>query len=332
MRDVLTRRARVGTLSPVIEVVGVPFDLCGKRLGSRLGPAAVRLAGLVSGLEGLGLQVRDTGDLTACEPASIRSGPQNFPAALQCLIETKRVVGEVLGRGSMPLVLGGEHSVSIGSISAALERFERGLAVLWIDAHADLNTPGVSPSGNLHGMPLAALLGLPAGVDGQAGEDWSRLLAEVVPASRLKSNQAAWVGLRDVDQGEREHYRQIRGEFTATMYDVDRHGIVEVMSRFDRWMRESKAEALWISFDVDSLDPFLAPGTGTAVRGGLTYREMHLMGEMLHEMLAADGCPYRLAGLDLVEVNPLVDTNNETAVAATEWVGSVLGKTILGKR
>ncbi len=321
-----------GTLSRVIEVVGIPFDLCGKRSGSRLGPAAARLAGLGSVLQDLGLDVHDAGDLDLPAPAAPSGGLRHFSEAIDCLRATKRVVSGALDSGSLPLIVGGDHSISIGTLSAAIDRYGSKLGVLWIDAHTDLNTPGTSPSGDLHGMPLAALLGIGSSAAGDADRDWRLIQSEIVPESRLSPRQTAWIGLRDVDPGEKRHLERLDGEFTATMYDVDRYGMVEVVVRFDEWIRRSGAEALWISFDVDALDPFLAPGTGTAVRGGLTYREMHLMGEMLCELMQTQGCPYPLAGVDLVEINPLIDTNNATAVAAVEWVGSLFGKTILGKR
>jgi arginase len=316
----------------VVELIGAPMDYCSARQGSRLGPGAARLAGLQAVLEGVGLEARDRGDILVRREGSEPGGIRNFEAAFECHSELKRRVLGALQEGQTPLVLGGDHSNAIGSVSGALQAFGGDLAVLWVDAHADVNTPETSPSGNLHGMPMAALLGLPSGVSGLPDEQWRRIQSEVVPETRLRAERAAWFGLRDVDEGERRHYREIRGEFTATMYDVDRHGVVRMLERFDEWMRKGGASRLWISFDVDALDPILAPGTGTAVRGGLSYREMHLMGELLCEMLSAGDCPYRLAGLDVVEINPLFDANNVTARTAVEWIGSLFGKTILGRR
>lgn len=206
------------------------------------------------------------------------------------------------------------------------------MCVLWIDAHADMNTPETSPSGNLHGMPVSALMGRPSGVGGLRDTQWSQLLSEIVSPHKLQPKNAAWFGLRDVDPGEQKAIHEAKGSFISTMYEIDRYGVVECLLRFDAWMRSNGSNALWISFDVDALDPFLAPGTGTAVRGGLTYREMHLLGEMLWELLNAPGCPYRLIGLDLVETNPLSDNNNVTAKTAVEWIASLFGKTILGPR
>jgi len=316
----------------VIDVIGVPFDLCGKRLGSRLGPPALRLAGLTKVLQDLGLEVHDQGDLPTGIDAAKQDGLRNFEPLLSCVTDLKRRTLDALSRGSMPLVLGGEHDLSIGSVSAALEVFDGDLALLWIDAHADVNTPATSTTGNLHGMPIAALQGVHSGYGGKVEMQWGKLLSEVVPASRQRADRCAWYGLRDVDPGERDLIRRTPGDCAITMQDVDRRGVVDTMHEVDRWLRGTGATKLWISFDVDVLDPILAPGTGTAVRGGLTYREAHLCAELLREFLDAPDCPYQLAGLDVVEVNPLFDTNNETAKMAVEWIGSLFGKSILGAR
>ena len=314
----------------MIDVIGVPFDLCGKRLGSRLGPAALRLAGLVSTLEALHVEVHDQGDLATGVECLHQDGMRNFDPLLGCVKELKARVKTALQANRIPLVLGGEHDLSLGSVSAALEIFDGHLALLWIDAHADANTPGTSSTGNLHGMPIAALQGLPSGLGGVEDIQWSKLLKEVVPGKRLRPEATSWYGLRDVDPGERNLIRQTPGDLAISMHDVDRHGVVETVAWFDKWMRNTGIKNLWISFDVDVLDPILAPGTGTAVRGGLTYREGHMLAELLREYLDAPDCPYDLVGLDLVETNPLFDTNNETAKMAVEWVGSLFGKTIMG--
>ena len=316
----------------MIEVIGVPFDLCGKRLGSRLGPAALRLAGLSGVIGGLGQDARDSGDFQSDLEERGQPGLRNFDAYLQCVTWLKKSVDAAIRRNDTPIVLGGDHSIAAGSVSAALEVFDGDLALLWIDAHADCNTPATSPSGNLHGMPIAALQGYASGVDGKADAQWRKLVDEVVPTSRLLPDRCAWYGLRDVEPAERDLIRRTPGDLAITMQDVDRFGVVETMRRFDGWIRNSGAKQLWISFDVDSLDPILAPGTGTAVRGGLTYREAHLIAELLREFLDTPDCPYRLAGLDIVETNPLFDSNNETAKMAVEWVGSLFGKSILGVR
>ncbi|MBC8063461.1 MAG: arginase [Chlorobia bacterium] len=314
----------------MIEIIGAPFDLCGPQQGSRLGPPALRLAGLAPVLSKLGLVVTDHGDLPTGVESPNLQGMLNFDSLIGYLPELKNRTAQALDRGAIPLVLGGGHELAMGYISAALAKFDGDLALLWIDAHADANTPKTSPSGNIHGMPIAALQGLTSGVEGLVDKQWQRFLDEVVPTTRMRPERCAWYGLRDVDPGERDLIRRTPGDLAITMQDVDRRGVVETMREFNRWIRNTGAKYLWISFDVDVLDPILAPGTGTAVRGGLSYREGHLLAEMIREFLDAPDCAFELVGLDVVEVNPLIDSHNETAKMAVEWVGSLFGKSILG--
>lgn len=314
----------------MVEIIGAPFDLCGRRAGSALGPAAVRLAGLGPSLAALGLEATDGGDLEVPSPRPHHGGLRSIREAEETYKELSARVQSALGRGALPLVIGGDHSLSIGSVAGALRHYGDDLAVVWIDAHADVNSPATSPSGNLHGMPLALLLGLPSGVEGPAGEQWRHLMDGILGDIRLRPDRLAWAGLRDVDPAEAATIGRLTGAFPATMQDLDRYGVERVVAALDQWLRASGARALWVSFDVDVLDPIFAPGTGTAVRGGLSYREGHLFAELVRESLDAAGCPYRLAGMDLVEVNPLFDSNNETARMAVEWIGSLFGKTILG--
>lgn len=318
-------------VAEMIRILGAPFDKCGRMAGSRLGPGALRIAGLEDALRGMRLAIRDDGDIPLPPSAEAGSGILFFREGVKVARRLRERVSEAIQSGDVPLVLGGDHSISIGSVSGAIQCFGGKLAVLWIDAHADYNTPATSPSLNLHGMSLAALVGFEV-QGGRGADDWAELLESVVPAERLAPHHTAWYGLRDVDMGERAHIRASKGCLPLTMHDVDRQGVGATFAKFDRWMRESDAEALWVSFDVDVMDPVLAPGTGTAVRGGLSYREAHLLAELLHESLAAPGCPYRLVGLDVVETNPTRDRSNETATTAVEWVASLFGKTILGER
>lgn len=315
----------------MIRILGAPFDKCGRMAGSRLGPGALRIAGLEDALRSMRVAVRDDGDIPLPQGTEIGSGIPHFREGVEVARRLRERVADTIASGDVPLVLGGDHSISIGSVSGAIQCFGVKLAVLWIDAHADYNTPATSPSLNLHGMSLAALVGFEV-QEGRGADDWAELLDSVVPPERLAPSHTAWYGLRDVDMGERAHIRASKGCLPLTMHDVDRYGVSETVAKFDRWMRESGAEALWVSFDVDVMDPVLAPGTGTAVRGGLSYREAHLLAELLHESLAAPGCPYRLVGLDVVETNPTRDRSNETATTAVEWVASLFGKTILGER
>ncbi|MBX3117796.1 MAG: arginase [Fimbriimonadaceae bacterium] len=313
----------------MIEIIGAPFDLCGKRLGSRLGPDAVRLAGLSQSLTSLGKTVKDRGNIKVGSEATAKGGIRNFDPAMKCYEKLKSEVSSSIKRGALPIVIGGDHSIAIGSVSGAMEAYGDDLAVLWVDAHADLNTIGTSWSGSLHGMPFGALFGMESGATGLRDRQWSKLTKEIVPANRLCQDHVAWVGLRDVDKAEKEALKSLKGGYTATMFDIDSRGLVTVLEEFHGWMAKRKAKKLWISFDVDVLDPILAPGTGTAVRGGLNYREMHLMAELLCAFLGSPKTTYQLAGVELVEVNPLIDSNNVTAITAVEFLGSLFGKRIL---
>lgn len=304
----------------MIDLIGAPFDRCGRRAGSRLGPAALRLANLATSLAEAGCEVEDLGDVPVCEEADDKVGLRGFSAAVETFRGLKEAVVETLEAERIPMILGGDHSLAIGSIAGALTVFGDDLAVLWVDAHVDINTPKTSKSGNLHGMPVAALLAMKSGVKGPSEAQWRLLTDEIVPRPALAPNRIAWLGVRDADRGEREALRRMPDCLPTTMQDIDRFGVDRVVKEFDAWMRGSGATNLWISFDVDALDPILAPGTGTAVRGGLSYREAHLSAELLRDHLDAPDCPYRLVGLDLVETNPLYDSHNETAQLAVEWI------------
>ncbi len=302
----------------MIEVIGVPFDDGGRRKGSRLGPIAARLEGLFEGFERIGKRANDLGDLTPISSADY------WENAEQSYFNTKKIVNASIESGNTPLVIGGDHSNAIGSIAGALQKYGDKLAVLWIDAHMDLNTPETSPSGNVHGMCLAALCGLESKTKG-----WTKMVDEIVGSKKLDPKNLAWIGLRDVDPGEVANMRLLDGCLATTMHDIDAKGLRVVLDEVHNHFVKNGAKALWVSFDVDSLDPIHAPGTGTAVRGGLTYREGHYLAELIHLNVSKESAPYKLAGLDVVEVNPLIDHNNETAKVAVEWILSLFGKTIL---
>ena len=288
----------------------------------------MELSGLRDALEGRGMRVSSWVDLPNPAPRPVDEGLRAFEACLAAVRDLRGAALASLGSGNMPLALGGEHSIAMGCISAALA-FTRGdLAVLWIDAHADVNVPGGSPTGSLHGMPLGALTGQPSGLTGAIDGQWQDLVELAAGEHPLEARRLAWLGLRDVDPAEADYIRQAPGALAITMQEIDRDGLVAALDRFDAWMKRCGAKNLWISFDVDVLDPILAPGTGTAVRGGLTYREGHLIAELLREKL--DAGAYRLIGLDVVEVNPLEDAGNSTAKIVVEWIASLFGKTILG--
>jgi len=319
----------------MIEIFGVPFDLGGARRGSRLGPEALRLVGLKSSLEavvGSG-KVVDGSDLDLDLRYDDEENLSGLPYARPIAAAVEKVRNRteaILENGMLPLMLGGEHSMTAGALSACLEKFGDTLGVLWIDAHADINTPGTSSTQNIHGMPLALLSGMDPEGSEEENSHW-RLLRSSVGNVLLDIKKVAWFGLRDVDAGERARVQQ---GIPITMHHVDRTGIESCWKSIFSHFASQGVKHLYVSFDVDSLDPFLAPGTGTAVRGGLTFREAHLLAELVHESLERSKdseSEIQLVGVDLVEVSPIFDHNNQTATVAADWVASLFGKTILGE-
>lgn len=296
-----------------IGIIGVPVDLGAGRRGVDMGPSAIRYAGIKERLTALGHHVRDLGNLAVPLAETIDS-----PAAgetlryLDALVEVNRALAQqvaaIVAEGSFPLVLGGDHSVAIGSIGGAARG--RRIGAIWVDAHADFNTPETTPSGNIHGMSVAALTG-------RGHPTLTRLLGE---GPVLRDADVALVGVRDLDDDERGRLRE-SGVHVFTMREIDGRGMASVMD--EAIMRVSAATAgFYVSFDMDALDPQEAPGVGTPVIGGLSYREAHLA----MEMVADSG---RLLGLDLVEVNPILDRMNVTAELAVAFALSALGKRII---
>jgi arginase len=300
----------VGTTREVT-IIGATLDLGQGRRGVDMGPSAIRYAGLEERLVGLGYVVRDEGNVetAVAEATALRDERARFLPEIHdtCeLIAAK--VAEATRRRAIPLVLGGDHSVALGTLGGLASVHGPG-GVLWIDAHSDTNTPETSPSGNVHGMPLAAALGL-AG-PGFESEAW--------PLPAVDPKRVALVGTRLLDDGERRLLRDA-GVRVFTMSEIDRIGI-------ERAVRESLDRIagpgfVHVSLDMDVLDPEIAPGVGTPVRGGLTYREAHLA----LELVAESGI---VRSLEVVEVNPILDRENTTATTAVELVASALGKTIL---
>lgn len=293
----------------------------------------MRLAGLYARLEKLVGSIEDVGDVLPSpspSPLSRGRGIAHFDLALENLKKVKQTVRQILERQSLPLVLGGDHSLAIGTVSSALEMTGPEMGLLWVDAHLDLNTPDTSPSGNLHGMPVAALCRYPCGPAPEPmGEQWARLLSEVVPEPGLNPERVVWFGVRDPDPGERVRILEGEVQRVITMHEVDRFGVASMVEHMLTMLSQKGVKKLWISFDVDALDPFIAPGTGTDVRGGLTYREAHLLAEMLYEAFSQRTLPLELVGVDIAEVNPILDSHNETAQMAVDWITSLLGKRIM---
>jgi arginase len=299
-----------------VHLIGIPLDLGGNRRGTDMGPSAFRIAGLPDRLASLGLSVTDKGNIPSPIPEAKGAGDQRKRYA--------RDIGKVCQKlfqmaltsfeeGALPISLGGDHSLAAGSVAAAAafqRRKGKALGLIWADAHGDMNTPASSESGNVHGMPLAALLGRdPIELAQFAGD-----LPAVLP------RHTVLVGIRNLDEREKEIVRSSKVH-VFTMKEVDRLGMAEVMERAIA-LASRGTGGFHVSFDLDVCDPTIAPGVGTPVKGGLSYREAHVA----MEMVAESG---RLTSLDLVEVNPALDLRNTTAEFGTELALSALGKRIL---
>jgi arginase len=296
-----------------IALIGVPVDLGAGRRGVDLGPGAIRYAGLKDRLEALGHRVRDLGNVQVALLDQIALPAPGEPLRyLEPLVAMNRALGacvaEVVAAGQFPLVLGGDHSLAIGSIGGAAAG--RPIGVIWLDAHGDFNTDETTPSGNIHGMSLAAL----------TGRGHPALTQLMGPEPVLQDTHVALVGVRSLDDLERDALRA-SGVHAYTMHDIDRRGMGTVMEEAIRLVSRNTA-GIHVSFDLDALDPNEAPGVGTAMIGGLSYREAHLAMEMVH---ASD----RLISMDLVEVNPILDNHNLTAELAVDLALSALGKRVL---
>ncbi len=299
-----------------IAVIGAPLDLGAGRRGVDMGPSAIRFANLGQRLAELGYQVGDLGNVAVEQPERIRPGPRNAKYLTQIARTCTRLaalVDKAAAGGQVPLVLGGDHSVAVGSVSGISQHLRKAghtLGLLWIDAHPDMNTPQTSPSGNVHGMPLACLIGM--------GPRKLTHLYDYAP--KVDPKNVALVGLRDVDALEKPHVKD-SGVRAFTMRHIDERGLRAVMEEaLD--VVSAGTEGFHVSLDMDAVDPESAPGVGTAVRGGLSYREAHLAMEMICDA-------GRMISMDVVEVNPVIDEANRTAILAVELVLSALGKRIL---
>ena len=301
---------------PPVHIIGVPLDLGGNRRGVDMGPSAFRIAGLGDKIAQLGHAVADKGDL----PSAIPEMQHHGDPRKKFIAEIARVCDQVyqtarasLEEGAIPLVLGGDHSLAAGSVAASAAYARRQhlpIGLLWIDAHGDMNTPASSPSGNVHGMPLAALLGPEPGELSRIGGFSPTVLPETT----------VLIGVRNLDEREKDLVRD-SGVHVFTMKDIDRLGVAAVADQALRIVTAGTA-GIHVSWDLDVCDPSIAPGVGTPVKGGLNYREAHL----LMELVAETG---QLRALDLVEVNPTLDLRNTTAELGTELALSALGMNIL---
>ncbi|HEX3742352.1 MAG TPA: arginase [Bryobacteraceae bacterium] len=299
-----------------IAIIGAPLDLGQGRRGVDMGPSALRVASLNARLQALGYDVDDLGNIHVEQAEAAPAVDRHAKFLPQIAAACEELSGRVhaaMGSGFVPLVLGGDHSVAIGTVTGVSRHFrDRGerVGLIWLDAHADMNTPETSPSGNIHGMPLACVLGIgPTPLAGLGGYQ-----PKVAPAN------TAIVGLREVDLTERPHVRE-SGVHAYTMRDIDERGLRAVMEEAIRAVCDGTV-GFHCSLDMDFVDPKDAPGVGTAVRGGATYREAHLAMEMICDSR-------RMTSMEVVEVNPVLDEANRTADLAVELIMSGLGKRIL---
>lgn len=313
-----TEKADGGARRPrQIRVLGVPLDLGASRRGVDMGPSAMRVAGLEARLEALGHEVGDGGNIQVEIAETQARGSRNaryLDEIAKTCTHAAEAVAQAMEEGLTPLLLGGDHSLAAGSVSGVAEFYRRRseqIGLLWFDAHSDINTPETSPSGNVHGMPLAALLGL-----------GPEPLASIFGAwPKLRPENVALIGVRDIDATERENIRRAGLKHVYTMREIDERGMRAVVEEALRAVTEGTA-GYHLSLDMDWIDPEDAPGVGTPVRGGATYREAHLAMEIVADHPG-------LASFEIVEVNPILDEHNRTAELAVELACSAFGKKIL---
>jgi arginase len=299
-----------------IRVIGIPLDLGASRRGVDMGPSAVRVAGLEARLEAIGHDVEDGGNVAVAIAEQKKEGDPHAKYLKEitatCTKEAELIL-KTLEAGKVPVVLGGDHSIAAGTVSGVSEFYRRRserVGLVWIDAHADINTPETSPSGNVHGMPLAAIVGLGP----------TELVNIFGFAPKVAPENCVLIGVRDIDQTEKENVRRA-GIEVFTMRDIDERGMRTVIEEALRIAGRDTA-GYHVSLDMDWIDPEDAPGVGTPVRGGATYREAHLA----MEIIADHG---RMTSFEVVEVNPVIDEHNRTAVLAVELTLSAFGKKIL---
>jgi arginase len=294
-----------------ISIIGVPMDLGQTRRGVDMGPSAIRYAGIVERLEALHYEIEDLGDISIgqAERATTELKLRNLKSVAEGNTKLAEEVDQVISNGSFPLVFGGDHSIAIGTIAGVAKHYQN-LGVIWYDAHGDLNTSETSPSGNIHGMPLAVSLGL--------GDPTLTNILEYAP--KIKPENVVIIGARSLDEGERELIKEI-GIKVYTMHEIDRMGMAKVMEEAISYLKD-KTDGVHLSLDLDGLDPADAPGVGTPVLGGISYRESHLAMEMLAEAQL-------ITSAEFVEVNPILDEKNKTATVAVALMGSLFGEKLL---
>jgi len=298
-----------------IHILGVPMDLGAGRRGVDMGPSAIRIAGVAEKLRALGHTVIDEGDIPVKAPERQRIRDEKLrylPEIVRACTNLAGKVEKIAQSGEFPLVLGGDHSIAIGTIaglSAACTKANRKLGVLWIDAHGDLNTDSTTPSGNIHGMPLAASIGQGAIELTSVGGD----------RRKVDPKNVVLIATRELDPGERTLIKKL-GVNIFTMEEIDKHGMAVVVAKALRKLNE--VDFVHVSLDLDAIDPSVAPGVGTPIKGGLNYREAHLIMESLNEA-------GKMSSLEVVEVNPILDNRNQSAEFAVELIQSGFGKKII---
>lgn len=296
-----------------ISMIGVPMDLGQMRRGVDMGPSAIRYAGAVERLEKIGHTVTDKGDIQidhSKKDETVNTSLRNLEVVIRANTELAQIVHKVVAEGSFPLVLGGDHSIAIGTL-AGISDYYKNLGVIWFDAHADMNTSETSPSGNIHGMPLAVSMGL--------GHE--RLVNIRNYAPKVKSENIVIIGARSIDEGEKEFIRK-KGIKIYTMHEIDRLGMTHVIQEAIIHLKGQNVDGVHLSLDLDGIDPIYTPGVGTPVPGGITYRESHLAMEMLQE----SGL---ITSAEFVEINPILDERNKTADVAVALMGSLFGETLV---
>lgn len=296
-----------------ISVIGVPLDFGQSRRGVDMGPSAIRYAGAVARIEAIGHKVKDEGDIQVNAAERIKDdelGLKNLDEVIQANMKLAAKVESVVARGNFPLILGGDHSIAIGTL-AGLTKAYSNLGVIWYDAHVDMNTAETSPSGNIHGMPLAVSMGL-------GHESLVNLHSE---GQKVKPENIVIIGARSVDPGERLLIKE-KGIKVFTMHEIDRYGMSAVMEDTITYLQSKKVDGVHLSLDLDGLDPLYTPGVGTPVPGGISYRESHLAMEMLEDS-------GMITSAEFVEVNPILDEKNKTADVAVGLMGSLFGEKLI---
>jgi arginase len=295
-----------------LSIIGMPMDLGQMRRGVDMGPSAIRYAGINERLKPLFDEIHDWGDIPVGRPEVVvdkESNLRNLDLVAEKSALLAEKVDEAVESGAFPLVLGGDHSIAIGTLAGVSKHYQN-LGVIWYDAHGDLNTAETSPSGNIHGMPLAVSIGL--------GHSLLTGIGGFTP--KVKPENIVIIGARSLDDGEKELIKE-KGIKVYTMHEIDRLGMAKVMEETIAYLKE-KTDGVHLSLDLDGLDPSDAPGVGTPVIGGISYRESHLAMEMLEEAGI-------ITSAEFVEVNPILDEKNKTAICAVELMGSLFGEKLL---